>query len=224
MTGGPTGFIDPGTGRAIHYGEAMAQQPGWYHADGDPDGTVRYWDGEEWIGQPTDESDIGPIDAERNLPVFGGVLDRLAARLIDSLVVALLASVSSVLFGGPFIPNPTDTGPILAGAVAAFAYEVIPVAMTGKTLGKRVMKLAVTNETFDSPPGWVPAGLRGATALVRLIPFSGNLIGVVLNVASGVGIFTDERNRSVEDRLGSTYVIKTGWRSADSDQIEDEQL
>lgn len=24
--------------------------PGWYHADGDPAGTQRYWDGELWIG------------------------------------------------------------------------------------------------------------------------------------------------------------------------------
>ena len=26
--------------------------PGWYPADGDPPGTVRYWDGETWIGGP----------------------------------------------------------------------------------------------------------------------------------------------------------------------------
>lgn len=26
--------------------------PGWYHAEGDPEGTVRYWDGEQWIGGP----------------------------------------------------------------------------------------------------------------------------------------------------------------------------
>lgn len=25
---------------------------GWYHAPGDPDGTQRYWDGAQWIGEP----------------------------------------------------------------------------------------------------------------------------------------------------------------------------
>lgn len=25
--------------------------PGWYHAQGDPAGTVRYWDGAQWLGQ-----------------------------------------------------------------------------------------------------------------------------------------------------------------------------
>ena len=25
---------------------------GWYHAPGDPDGTQRYWDGAQWVGEP----------------------------------------------------------------------------------------------------------------------------------------------------------------------------
>lgn len=28
-------------------------QPGWYYADGDPPGTMRYWDGTQWVGEPT---------------------------------------------------------------------------------------------------------------------------------------------------------------------------
>lgn len=27
-------------------------RPGWYHGKGDPEGTVRYWNGEEWVGDP----------------------------------------------------------------------------------------------------------------------------------------------------------------------------
>lgn len=26
--------------------------PGWYHGQGDPDGTVRWWDGSTWVGEP----------------------------------------------------------------------------------------------------------------------------------------------------------------------------
>ena len=26
--------------------------PGWYHAEGDPPGTQRYWDGSVWVGGP----------------------------------------------------------------------------------------------------------------------------------------------------------------------------
>ena len=30
-----------------------AAAPGWYYADGDPAGTVRQWDGAQWVGGPT---------------------------------------------------------------------------------------------------------------------------------------------------------------------------
>ena len=35
----------------------MAQPAGWYHADGDPEGTHRYWDGNQWT---TDAQPIAP--------------------------------------------------------------------------------------------------------------------------------------------------------------------
>lgn len=30
----------------------MTQPAGWYHAEGDPQGTQRYWDGSQWVGEP----------------------------------------------------------------------------------------------------------------------------------------------------------------------------
>ena len=30
----------------------MSQPPGHYPAEGDPPNTVRYWDGEQWVGDP----------------------------------------------------------------------------------------------------------------------------------------------------------------------------
>jgi uncharacterized membrane protein YhaH (DUF805 family) len=35
-------------------------RPGWYHGVGDPDGTVRYWDGEKWIGEPVQAPTAAP--------------------------------------------------------------------------------------------------------------------------------------------------------------------
>ena len=29
-----------------------SQPAGWYHAQGDPPGTQRYWDGGQWLGEP----------------------------------------------------------------------------------------------------------------------------------------------------------------------------
>lgn len=30
----------------------MNATPGWYHAEGDPTGTARWWDGSQWVGEP----------------------------------------------------------------------------------------------------------------------------------------------------------------------------
>lgn len=38
-------------------------RPGWYHGKGDPEGTVRYWDGEKWIGDPVVPPDAPPAPA-----------------------------------------------------------------------------------------------------------------------------------------------------------------
>lgn len=38
-------------------------RPGWYHGKGDPEGTVRYWDGEKWVGEPVLPPDAPPAPA-----------------------------------------------------------------------------------------------------------------------------------------------------------------
>lgn len=39
----------------------MSEVPaGWYHAAGDPEGTERYWDGAQWIGEPRSAPTPGP--------------------------------------------------------------------------------------------------------------------------------------------------------------------
>ena len=48
----------------------MAQPAGWYHAEGDPEGTHRYWDGERWT---TDAQPVAP--ATPPPPPIGGPID-----------------------------------------------------------------------------------------------------------------------------------------------------
>lgn len=40
------------------------QPPGWYHAQGDPPGTQRWWDGAQWVGGPAPVAPVAP-------PVYG---------------------------------------------------------------------------------------------------------------------------------------------------------
>ena len=57
---------------------ADAATPGWYHAEGDPDGTERFWDGSSWtegprpVGGAPDTSDFGTSTPSVDTPDTGG--------------------------------------------------------------------------------------------------------------------------------------------------------
>jgi len=38
----------------------MTTPAGWYHGEGDPPGTQRYWNGSEWVGEPVLQVPPGP--------------------------------------------------------------------------------------------------------------------------------------------------------------------
>ena len=52
-----------------------SQPPGWYHAEGDPPGTQRYWDGSAWQGGPQAAPDNG----------LGGSLGGAAAQAMTAM-------------------------------------------------------------------------------------------------------------------------------------------
>lgn len=68
----------------------MAVEAGWYQADGDPAGTVRYWDGTQWQGEPVPRPT--QYQGDDSVPL-ASPMRRIAAYLIDLMVVALLLSV-----------------------------------------------------------------------------------------------------------------------------------
>ena len=56
---------------------------GWYHGDGDPEGSVRYWDGAQWQGDPiaANLSLTGPATVTPQSPdAFYGVLAEPSQR------------------------------------------------------------------------------------------------------------------------------------------------
>ncbi|MDH3301452.1 MAG: RDD family protein [Acidimicrobiia bacterium] len=50
-------------------GQAAA---GWYHAEGDPVGTLRYWDGAQWVGDPQYPPQPAAQQAPPQVPPPGG--------------------------------------------------------------------------------------------------------------------------------------------------------
>ena len=60
-------------------------QPGWYHAEGDPLDTMRFWTGSEWNEEILGGNTIGP---------------RLGAKVIDALIIGFTALIiGAIVFG-----------------------------------------------------------------------------------------------------------------------------
>lgn len=79
-----------------------SQPPGWYHAQGDPPGTNRWWDGAQWVGGPVAAaSGPAPQYAPQYAPPsahywappepYTGWWTRFAANLVDRLVIGVPA-------------------------------------------------------------------------------------------------------------------------------------
>lgn len=98
---------------------SQGQTPaGWYHAEGDPPGTTRFWDGSQWVGAPqaaTPETALPPVNDPMTTPPMGAAVggglgpeawgtpvgtprlteagSRIGGRLLDGLVWLVIGFV-----------------------------------------------------------------------------------------------------------------------------------
>jgi uncharacterized RDD family membrane protein YckC len=139
---------------------------------------------------------------------------RVGARVIDAVIGFVISVVLVAAFvdgngASDAFQSDADGGFLLASIVAGVAYEVGFVGALGGTPGKLMLGLrVVTQESGTTPPGWDKAGLRYLPSLVGLVPFIGWFASMAVAVASLVWIFSDDRRRSVFDRVAATYVVK----------------
>jgi len=199
--------------------ESQTQPAGWYHAQGDPPGTQRYWDGTQWQGEaeplPGEVEPVGGLDLAE--PV-----NRIGARVIDGIVwIVLLLVVAYLVTGtsgiGLRAEGVSYTAHLIAtviGTSLVAAYEVLMVLTRQATLGKVAMGLKVARQD-GSPPGRNEALIRVAPfALPQLLAALAGGLGwlfVVLAVLIGVGsvvlLFIDPRRQAVWDKLARTVVV-----------------
>ncbi len=209
--------------------------PGWYHADGDAAGTHRYWDGNAWVGGPVPMASAAAPPApsaimggDKALPGLGLILAdpwaRIGARIIDGIILSVVGGLLSLPFvlnrirdgdtgafggaGGQFgleqYKEPALFAALVIGLVLGAAYEVGFIALKGATPGKMIVGARVVGLDGASPPGFERAGMRWTPALLGLIPF----LSLVLGLLSLFWIFSDDRRRSLYDRVARTYVVK----------------
>ena len=131
-----------------------------------------------------------------------GAWRRMTAGLLDLLVVVLISTpfAAGIEFAAGLWPDPRVIG--LTGGIALalmFSYLTISIALTGRTLGMRLLSL----RTIDVRTGLIPTG---GQAMKRAV-------GYIFSLATfGIGIIyalIDREGRTMHDRFSKTIVIQT---------------
>lgn len=195
----------------------MPTPPGYYPAQGDPPGTVRYWDGDNWITEPLPPppgfnlAGIGSNDRYVNVWV------RIGASLIDGLVTLIVLIPFMIgyfrdLFddidaGGDGSTVEVSSGLIFIGLGVTVIFFLMD-AYLGGSPGKLALGLRITrSDGVTTPPGPGPAALRALPNVATAIPVIGALISIGMTIGSIIAVATDPERRSLYDRIANTRVV-----------------
>jgi len=207
-----------------------SQPAGWYHAQGDPPDTKRYWDGQAWQGEPQvmGAPPIPPPPGYAPAPNLADAGARIGARVIDWIVIGIINVVITLVLIGDAISAAFSTGVVdtpywrtllagILGTLVLALYETLMVAYRGATLGKMALSLKIVNE--DS------SAVSLETAALRIAPYAAlNLLGAIVtsSVLSGliqtatflfglaglIMLFTNARKQTPWDIIAKTLVVR----------------
>lgn len=146
----------------------------------------------------TEPSDL---DGRGSAAISGDLLPRFGARLLDSLIVALVGGLLGYVL---------DFGALWVAlqAVLVFAYFVVLDVSQGTTLGKQLLGLRVTGPDGGKPT-LQQAAIREAFTVVGAIPFAGPPLSLAAWIVIAVTINASSTNQGLHDELaGGTRVVK----------------
>jgi uncharacterized RDD family membrane protein YckC len=132
--------------------------------------------------------------------VPGEVLPRLGARVIDSVLLAVVGVILGVLLDFGYLW-------LAVQAIGVFAYFVLLDTYFGTTIGKRLLGLTVTGPDGARPTAG-RAAVREAFTLLGAIPFIGPVLSLIAWIVIGVTIHSSPTRQGKHDDLaGGTRVI-----------------
>jgi uncharacterized RDD family membrane protein YckC len=173
-------------------------------------------------GQPGGQPGYGPGGGRP-----GGLLDRFLARLIDGVLLAIVAGIIEVIIAAAFGLSAGGLGlggsyayaviAAIVGTVINLGYFGYLESSRGQTLGKMALKLHVQTmagglPTFEQA---VRRNIWLALPILGIVPFIGGLIGSLAELAAvimiAVGISNDTvTRRPWTDKYAETRVLKNG--------------
>lgn len=191
--------------------------PGYYPAQGDPPGTVRYWDGVQWSADPMPPPPGYDPNHRPGDERFATVGIRIGAVLLDGLIGLLVSAAFLIPYivdvfddidaGGDGTSVALPTSAYVVGLALGVA-SLLCVAFLGGSPGKLMVGLRITlADGATTPPGLGPAALRFLPGLISVIPVVGVLVSIGFTVASLVMVNTDPERRSAYDRIAGTRVV-----------------
>ncbi|NNE97040.1 MAG: hypothetical protein HKN24_13525 [Acidimicrobiales bacterium] len=187
---------------------------GYYHAQGDPPGTVRFWDGSHWQGGPTvppqQKQQPAALPREFRLASPGR---RIGARVLDFLVWLAIAVLVALILGVEVGDNlRADIGmnasfqQNVLWLVAVATLEIGLVATRGASLGKIALDLTVTDGEGNLPTA-KQAALRIAPLSLVILGSFGSWAVLILGFISLVLLFVDATHQTVWDKIAKTVVV-----------------
>ncbi|ANE80681.1 RDD family protein [Mycobacterium adipatum] len=136
----------------------------------------------------------------------GGLLPRWLARIIDGILIGIVAFV--LAFFTDTLSNVWVTG-LFTGALT-FIYYVAFETTQGWTPGKKVLGLHVNGPGGAAKPTVQQSAVRNAFTLLPIIPFVGGLLGVIAILVIAVTINASPTKQGKHDELaGGTQVLKS---------------
>jgi uncharacterized RDD family membrane protein YckC len=136
----------------------------------------------------------------------GGLGRRFLARLIDGILVNIVAFVLSLLVWGYDYWFLT-TG--LFSGVLMFGYFVLFEVTWGSSPGKRLLGLTVRGPGGAPKPQASQSAVRNAFTLLGVVPYLGPLLAVLAYIVIAVTIGGSPTKQGVHDELaGGTQVVR----------------
>jgi len=153
-------------------------------------------------------SDIPPPPPPTSDPL-APLARRALAQVIDGLLIGVPLFVLTVSIGGDLSDSDNDNLLWLTvlWLAVSLVYSTAFVAISGATIGKRIVKIKVVNRADGSPVGWTYAAVRALVPTVAgLIP----VIGFALNIAVYVRAFFHPLRQGLHDAAAGTVVVRAG--------------
>ncbi len=149
-------------------------------------------------------------------------VERLGARTLDAVIVTAPAGIWAFIRGRDALvvdegTNITTLGALVLAAFGAFLltalvdviYEVVPTAVWGQTLGKRILRIRVVDVASGGVLGWRKSLGRWAVLILPLaVPYV-QIPGALFFLLCVLTIGHEPFYRGWHDKAAGTLVIKT---------------